>query len=200
MPFSLPKSEKEKTILFAFAAALIFIASIQFIARPEIRTLSKLTKEISQVRGNLKKAEALIARKPQMENQMASLQAKLEDIKLVLSHRFDLPNILQDISRIAGESKVKVLKMEPLKLEKRLQPVTQAKEVEGQTPLPIYAQNPVNIEARGSYHGLGEFINRIENSKNLMSIADVEIESNSGDMFNHNIRLLIVVYLLQEEI
>jgi len=167
--------------------------------RPTIRALGKLSQEIPRIKDNLKRSEALIAKKSQMQNQLASLQAKLEDIKLALPPRLDLPNVLQDISRLASASKVKILKMEPVKLEKRSQ-AQQARGTEAAAPLIIYAENPIVIEAKASYHAFGEFINRIENAKNFMSIADLEIQSSSGDMYSHNVRLLVIAYVLQEEL
>lgn len=191
MPLTLPKAERAKAISLIIVAALIIVVLIQCVIRPTIRALGKLSREIPQIKDNLKQSEALIAKRSQMENQLASLQAKLKDIKLALPPRSDLPDILQDISRLASASKVKVLKMEPVK--------QQIKQVEVGAPLTIYAENPIEIEAKGGYHALGEFINRIENAKNLMSIADVKVESNTNDMYNHDVKLLIVIYLLREE-
>lgn len=197
----LSKAEKEKAVFFIIIAVLIIVALIQFVTRPAVRKLGNLNRQISQIRENLKKSESLIARKSQIENRLNSLQAKLEDFKLALPPRSDVPDILQNISRLAGESKVKILKIEPIKLERKSPPpiLPQVKQPVVQAPPSIYTEIPIIIEAKGGYHALGEFVNKIEGAKNLMSISDLEIESNTDDMYRHNIRLLIVVYLLQEE-
>lgn len=191
MPLTLPKAERAKATSLIIVAVLIILVLIQCVMRPAIRALSKLSREMPQIKDNLKQSEALIAKKSQMENRLASLQAKLEDIKLALPLRSDLPDIFQDISRLASASKVKVLKMEPVK--------QQIKQVEVEAPLTIYAENLIQIEAKGGYHALGEFINRIENAKNLMSFTDVQVEFNTDDMYNHDVKLLIMIYLLREE-
>lgn len=200
MPPTLSKAAQQKAILFAIVAFLIMFVLIQFITRPAIRTLRDLTQQVSQLRENLKKSEVLIANKSKMKDQLVSLQARLEDFKSALPLRSDMPNILQDISRLASESKVKILKIEPVKSEKLPQAAPQTKQVAVQTPPTIYTETPIKIEARGGYHSVGEFINRIENAKNFMSIADLEIESDSAGMYSHNVRLLIIAYVLQEEL
>jgi len=202
MAINLSKAEKEKAIFFIVVTVLIIVALIQFVTRPAIRKLGNLNRQVSEVRENLKKSESLIARKSQIENRFNSLQAKLEDFKLALPSRSDVPNILQNISRLAGESRVKILKIEPIKLERKSPlPISpQVKQPVVQPPPSIYTEVPIKVEAKGGYHALGEFANRIESAKNLMSISDLEIESNTDDMYRHNIRLLISVYLLQEEI
>lgn len=196
MALALFKTDKQKIIAISIVAVLIAFALIQFVARPAIRASNNLTKQISQTRENLAKSEALIARKPQIDNQLVSFKAKLEDIKSALPLYSEMPNILQDISRFASESRIKIIRIEPVRQERLTKQAAQA-EV-GRTPL-IYAEVPIKIEAKGGYHSLGAFINKIENAKNFMSVADLDIETNSADMYNHNIRVLIVAYVLQEE-
>lgn len=194
---ALSKAVGQKIILFAVVILVVF-ALIQFVTRPSIRALNNLGKQISQARADLKKTEALIAKKPQMDSQLISLQTELEDLKSALPLYSEMPNILQDISRLAGESKVKILKVEPMRQERLTK--TQPKQSEARSALPIYMGIPIKIEAKGGYHSLGRFINKIENSENFMSIADLNVESNPVDMYSHDIRLLIVAYVLQEEL
>lgn len=201
-PLNLSKSEMQKIAGIGIGALVIVFVLIRFITVPSIRKSVELKKEIIKLRENLKKSEALIANAPQMQNKFAAMQQKLKDYQAALPLHSDMPNILQNISSIAVESKVKILKIEPLRSEKQAMP---AAKQEGKQDLtkaaqPIYAEMPIRIEARGSYHALGEFINKVETAKNIMSIADIDMEIDSDDMFNHDARLLIIAYVLREEI
>lgn len=205
-PLNLSKSEMEKLVGIGIGVVVAVFVLIQFVTIPSIRKSGELNKEIIKLKEDLKKSEILIASVPQMQNRLAVGQQKLNDYQTALPLRSEMPNILQDISGVAVESRVKLLKIEPLRSEKQAMPAAkppaakqEAKKDLSKTTQPIYAEIPIQIEARGSYHALGEFINRIETAKNVMSVADVDIERDSDDMFNHDARLLIIAYVLREE-
>lgn len=204
-PLNLSKSETEKMVLKGIGVVVFVIALIQFVTVPSLRKLGELNTETGNLRENIRKSQSLIANKAQMESRLAALQQKVKDYKAALPPYSDMPNILQDISDIASESKVKIAKIEPLKAEQQGAAASvngpgrpQEKAVSGKTEL-MYIEMPIKIEARGGYHALGKFINDIENAKNIMAIGDMEISSDSDDMHNHNVRLLVVAYILREE-
>ena len=205
-PLNLSKSEMEKLVGIGIGVVLVVFVLIQFVTIPSIRKSGELNKEIVKLKEDLERSEILIASVPQMQNRLAATQQKLNDYQTALPLRSEMPNILQNISGIAVESKVKLLKIEPLRSEKQTMPVAklpaakqQAKQDSAKTTQPIYTEMPIQIEARGSYHALGEFINKVETARNIMSIADVDIKRGSDDMFNHDARLLIIAYVLREE-
>jgi Tfp pilus assembly protein PilO len=210
-PLNLSKSEMEKMVLTGIGVIVFVIALIQFLTIPSLRKLGELNTETGKLRENLRQSQSLIANKAQMESRLAVLQRKLKDYKAALPPYSDMPNILQNISDIASESKVKITKIEPLKTEQQQAGAvvnspnsanelakSQEKAISSKIGL-LYTEMPIKIEARGGYHALGKFINDIENAKNIMAIGDLEISSNSDDMYNHNVRLLVVAYILREE-
>jgi Tfp pilus assembly protein PilO len=166
--------------------------------------INKLNKDISKERGDLKKADVLIKSKPQLEKRLAALNEMLGEYEDAIPPNSDMPNILQEISGFASETKVKISKIEPLRSEKKAEAPKVAKgkqparqEVD-KKPKPIYTEIPVQVEAKGGYHAIGEFINRIETADNVMSIGDIEIRANSDDISNHSARLLIMAFVLSE--
>ncbi|MDP3787568.1 MAG: type 4a pilus biogenesis protein PilO [Candidatus Omnitrophota bacterium] len=202
----LSKAEMEKTLLMGIGVFVFVIALLHFVTVPSLRKLGELNTETVKLRENLKKSQSLIANKSQMESRLAVLQQKLKDHKTALPPYSDMPNVLQSISNIASGAKVKIIKIEPLKVEQQQGAIAprsavvkpQAKLEAGKGGL-LYTEVPIKIEAKGGYHALGKFINDIEASKNVMAIGDLEIEASSDDMFNHNARLLIIAYVLREE-
>ncbi len=201
MPKAFSRAGKEKAISIIIISVLIIFIVFQFIMRPSIRTLKDLNQKVLRVKEGLKNSESLLARKSKIEGEFLSAQARLEELKLTLPLRSEMPNVLQEISRLASESKIKILKLEPLKMEKSPQITAgpQTGQAATQTAPTIYIEVPIKLEARGSYHSIGEFINKVEDAKNIMSIRDLEIKSNSSDIMNHDARLLIVAYVFKEE-
>ena len=139
---------------------------------------------------------------------MASIQGKLQGYEKALPPYREMPNILQKIAEVAYESKVKIAKIEPLRTEKPVEAVKAkviapakpgAKPETPKKPAMIYTEIPIQIEAKGGYHALGGFINMIETSDNIMSVGDIDVWANPDDIQNHNVKLLVIAYVLREE-
>jgi Tfp pilus assembly protein PilO len=206
-PLNLSKSETEKIFLMGIGVVVFVIVLIQYLTVPSLRKLGELNIETVRLRENLRQSQSLIANKVQMESRLAVLRQKVQDYKSALLPYSDMPNILQNISDVASESKVKITKIEPLKEGQQqhgaVSPANgfgnpQENAISGNNGL-LYIEMPIKIEARGGYHALGKFINGIENAKNIMAIGDLEIISNSDDMYSHSARFLVVAYILREE-
>lgn len=206
-PLNLSKPGTQKAVGIGIGAVVLLFVLVQFITVPSIRRSAELKKEIIKLKENIKRSETLIANVPQMQSRLSAAQQRLNDCRTALPSRSDMPNILQNISNLAIDSKVKLLKIEPLRSEKQevatstsKTPATKQDKQDTVKPVqPIYVEMPIQIEARGNYHALGEFINKIETAGNVMSVADIDIEGDPGDMFNQDSRLLIIAYVLREE-
>lgn len=207
-PFNIPKGDLEKIVLIGIAAFVLVFSLIQFGMVPSFRKLGNLKKEIIKERETLKKAQLLVASKSQLQTRLASMQERLKDYEKALPPYREMPNILQKIAEVAYESKVKIIKIEPLRTEKPAEaaktkiaaPVKPgAKPEVPKKSATMYMEIPIHVESKGGYHALGEFINKVETSDNIMSVGDIEIKANPDDIQNHSARLLIIAYVLREE-
>jgi Tfp pilus assembly protein PilO len=208
IPSNISKSDLEKITLIGIAAFIVLFSLIQFAMVPSFRKLGSLKKEIVKEQETLKNNQALIASKSQLQARLASIQGRLQGYEKALPPYREMPNILQKIAEVAYESKVKITKIEPLRTEKPAEAVKAkviapvkpgAKPEASKEPATVYTEIPIQIEAKGGYHALGEFINMIETSDNIMSVGDIDIEVNPDDIQNHSARFLIVAYVLREE-
>lgn len=207
-PARIPKEQMEKMVLIGIGVAVVIFVLIGFVTVPLTGKIGKLNKEIIKERDDLKRAEILIKSKTQLESRFEALNEKLGEYEKALPPHTEMPNILQEIAGLASETKVKISKIEPLRTEKQPENVKPAKKVAGKQPVEqdtskkpktIYTEMPIQVEARGGYHALGEFINRLETADNIISIGDIEIRANSDDIYNHSATLLIVAFVLKEE-
>lgn len=203
-PFGmLSKDEKQKIVGISIAAVIFLFILIWIVTIPSVRRWGELNKQIYEIRQKLKKSESLISDAPHMRERLVLMEQKLEEYKSVLPLYSDIPDILQNISIVATDSKVKLLKIQPLRTEKKPAEAAKAgknipseKKPDNAGQL-LYEEIPIQIEAKGGYHAIGSFINKIEMAKNIMSVADIKIEADANDIFTHNARLLIVAYVLR---
>ncbi len=202
----MPKADLEKVVLIGIGGFIIALSLIQFAMIPSFRKLGDLKKEIVKESDTLKKDQALIASKSRLEARLASLQGKITEYEKALPPYREIPNILQKIAQIAYENKVKIIKIEPIqkpaeaaKVVKAIPAVKPGAKPEAKKLVSMYTEIPVTVEVMGGYHALGEFINGVETSDNVMSVGDFDIKANLDDIQNHSARFLIVVYVLHEE-
>ncbi|MDD4879327.1 MAG: type 4a pilus biogenesis protein PilO [Candidatus Omnitrophica bacterium] len=201
----IPKADLEKMVLIGIAGFIIVLSLIQFAMVPSFRKLGELKKEIIKEKETLKKDEALIASKSQLQARLAAAQERLKVYENAMPRYSEMPGILQKIAEVAYENKVKIIKVEPLRTDKsepakpKAAPAKPGAKPEAKKPASIYMEIPIQVEVKGGYHALGQFINGVETAVNIMSIGDIEINANPEDMQNHNARLLIIAYVLREE-
>lgn len=201
--------KKQQTFVLAVIFGLLFpYIYFQFFLKSSLAKLMELSSNINQQKVNLVKAEALVGRKSEMEKSLADLESRMDKYKISLPVRSDIPTILQEISRIASESKIKILKMEPVKESKEAtgMPVPPMPSMPGmpqeQPPQiggTVYTEIPIKIEANGGYHDLGGFINNLENAKNFMKVSELDIDADSDNIYRHKIDMIIVAYVLTGE-
>lgn len=211
MPFNIPnipKDDLKKVVLIGIVAVVFVFSLIQFGMAPSFRKLGALKKEIIKEKETLKNDQALVASKSQLQARLASMEERLKGYEMALPPYREMPNILQKIAEVAYASKVKIIKIEPLRTEKpaeseKAKAVAPAKPgvkpEAPKKPATIYTEISIQVEAKGGYHALGEFINMIETSDNIMSIGDIEIRANVDDIQNHNAKLLVIAYVLRQE-
>jgi Tfp pilus assembly protein PilO len=61
-----------------------------------------------------------------------------------------------------------------------------------------YLEIPIMINAKSGYHELGKFIINLENTDRFKKIADMDVTANKTASKKHDVKLLILTYVLSE--
>ena len=172
-------------ILFIFLYSQIFLKSVLselFVLNPEIRKLKidiKITKE------DLRHEETLKKRLKDMEGRIDVYEKKLP-----VEH--EIPMLLEDLSRMAKNSYVKILGITPVSISRR----GKRKELKKSK---VYREIPIMIRAKSGYHELATFINKLEAADRFMELSDIKVKSNKDDFRRHDIELIVSTYVLLKE-
>jgi len=180
----------EKNRYYIIAGVLAGVLAVDYFAvmMPQIRTLIALTPKIQALSKDLKQARDDIAHKAQYEAEVARLREKMKAVDTSILSREEIPKILDNIALIASKTKIKITQVMPIKESQELVLTTN----DGK-----YYSIPILLNARGSYHGLGHFINRIEHNKIFMTITDVDIVAASDDSVRHSTTMRIKAFILE---
>jgi len=154
---------------------LIVMADYFFIMKPQLGTLNKLNPEIKVLSDNLKRTQTDITRISQYKTQVEALKKAVEELRLRVRTKQEVPFIIEKISRIAHQHDVKI---------DQIMPNTLAQEITLENDDRTYYDLPIIIEARSTYHDFGRFINELESEETFFQVEGLTVSSMAGSRLN----------------
>ena len=181
--------EQRKFLIAVLSTVILLVVDIFLILRPLINKTSDLRTQASALTKD-------IAILNQQISMMDARKKKLEELKTQYANyekRFpkaeeEIPSLLESLSTIAVKSDIAIIGIRPVK------PV-QTEQVEKIAAL--FNEIPIEILAKGGYHQLGSFINRLEALDRFMEIKDMEINRDAATPRSHSLRLMVSTYILK---
>ncbi|MFT5386990.1 MAG: Tfp pilus assembly protein PilO [Candidatus Omnitrophota bacterium] len=184
------KAADQKTLYGIFGGVLFFIFLLDYflIMGPQIKTLTKLTPKISQLRGDIERTETNLLRLNEYRKQIKEYVVKIESLESQINRREELPLVLAKISRIAHKSNVKI---------NQIMPRTDDQEFLFEKNEKSFYTFPILIEAKSSYHDFGDFINTLENDNTFFQ-PDAFVVSRIKGSDENNIKLTVTAVVHEE--
>lgn len=116
---------------------------------------------LTALRSDIAKGVATARQLPQFEQQVADLEARLENLRQVLPEEKDVADTLRRIQSLAAKSNLAIQRFQPGK-------VAQQK---------MYAEIPYKLQAEGTYHNLGAFFDQISRFPRIINISEIAIRA-----------------------
>ncbi|MBI4228021.1 MAG: type 4a pilus biogenesis protein PilO [Candidatus Omnitrophica bacterium] len=176
---------QQRQLLLGVLGALAVVAWWLFLLAPQqralaergalLRTLRPQVAELRQQLDGLSAVEAEIARLT-TEPGLSTHARRPEE---------QLPDLLQAITQMAQGARVRLVALKP-KLD-----------LGGLTPGPSgYLELPVAMQVSAGYHELGQFIDALERSPQLVRVGEFEIGPTPEDLWHHQAVIMLQVYLV----
>ena len=177
----LPKiDEKSRNFILGGVLILIFILDYFLVMGPQLNTLRALNPKISALSSDIKTAKEGMAKINQYRQDIAKLNEKQEKANRRVITKEEVNWVLDSISRIAIDERVKIDQIMPLKGSETVL----LSNKEGK-----YYSFPIMVNARCGYHELGKFLNKIEHGDVFLSVNDLNFAA-SGDGTDRHIAKL----------
>ncbi|MDD5450057.1 MAG: type 4a pilus biogenesis protein PilO [Candidatus Omnitrophica bacterium] len=180
----LPGGPKNRLLIVAIIAIIVLIADIFFIFIPIIGKNFYLKSRIVTVRDNTTALKKQISMLGETKKRLEALKAEQIKYKEVFPTEEEVPVLLGDFSSIAGKLGIDIIAVKPVKLTE--------KQDEG-----LFHEVPIEISAKGGYHQMGQFINKLETLNKFMEIKDVEVVADKTTPRRHYFRILVSTYILK---
>ena len=184
-----PMDEKNRYYYLGGMLLLVFLLDYFLIMQPQLRTLMTLNPKISLLQRDYGKAQDDINKFKEYQVTLEKLRSQKNVLGNTVLLKEEISTILENISLLANSSGIKINQIVPLKDSEK---VIMENE-DGQ-----YYSFPVLVDARGGYHNLGQFFNRLETDAIFMNISSFDMAANSADLVNHSARITVNAFYLDK--
>ena len=172
-------------VFFAFALGAGFYYVVYKDKMPELERVQQEEKELkSSFEQKQKKAANFGAYKEQLDEIERSFGTMLRQ----LPGKTEIPNLLVDISQTGLAAGLQ---------EELFQPT-------GEIRKDFYAEKPIKIRLKGSYHEFGKFVSEIAALPRIVTLHDIEIKQAAGDNVSDSLVLNVTAktyrYLGDDEV
>ena len=135
--------------IFIVILIIFYLFPLQF----QLKTLQSLNPRLESLSREVETTRSNIQRVHQYERELTRLQQQYEKLRKRIKSKADVPFLLENISRIAGQHGVKI---------EQIMPQTAIDEPVLEDDTGKYFSVPIVMEAQSGYHGFGKFLNALE--------------------------------------
>ncbi|MBL7158817.1 MAG: type 4a pilus biogenesis protein PilO [Candidatus Omnitrophica bacterium] len=187
----LDDAQKKLLLISLGAMALILLVYFFLLLRPTLGTLMDIAPRVQKLRIEIKAVQNDLEFEDRLKAKRVSLEDQLKLYANKLSRERELPSLLEDLSKKARTSNIKIRGITPQ--DKALAKSSlKAKESK------VYQEHPISVIAESGYHQLGTFVNKLENNERFMRIADIHIKANKANPKRHDVEFVVCAYTFKE--
>jgi type IV pilus assembly protein PilO len=117
--------------------------------------------KLDRLRADITKGSATARQLPQFRQEVGRLEARLENLRLVLPEEKDVGDLLRRIQTLATQSNLQIKGFKPAPIVTRQ----------------MHAEWPISLELDGTYHNLGVFFDRVGKFSRIINIGGVKIKA-----------------------
>ncbi len=150
-----------RLVLIIGVNAALFAAAYFFLLDPQMMQKDKLTRELRTMQQELAKVTAVKNQMDRLRREHAQIKERLQEIVRQMPEEKEVPNLLRQVSFVAGETNTKVKSFYP-------------KEVQNKD---FYAELPFEIKYTGPYHNIGYFFDGIRKMERIVHVTSFSLES-----------------------
>lgn len=179
------RNPREKQMIAVFGILFIIFLDYWLLIRPVVGILTRDFSQSDTLQKELRGLKDDQKNKKFIEKNWVQAKEKLEAFEKRFVTPDEMPAFLENISKLAQDSGVKVISLQPQENLK--------KEGKKEVPSP-YTGMPIRMSAVGGAHEFGKFLSWLETNSTFIRVTDVRISPNSMDERKHILELSIEVY------
>lgn len=152
-------------LVAALAVGLLVVA---YYVYPDIQKMNqeivKLEEEWAEKDREVRKGQLIEQRLDEFEAEVASLEAKLNDLAQILPREAETGDLLRWIKNLGDESNLDLKSFAPGGLQ----------------PVDFYKEFPIGMRVVGRYHDLGIFLDRVSKYSRIINVDQLSMKTYKG--------------------
>lgn len=152
--------------LGAFAALSLAGAGVfwNFYAKPVQDTITAREAQLTALQADIQRGLQTARRLPEFRQQVVDLEAQLDRLRPVLPSEKDVADLLRRIQGMATQSNLTIRGFAPQAVATRS----------------MYAEWPIGLQIEGTYHNLGNFLDRVSKFPRIINVSGIHIKGKPG--------------------
>lgn len=134
---------------------------LPFSFKKKAAVISQLDQDYEKLSADLMKAKQSASRLPQVQADLAAIEATWDEAKKLLPEQKQMPELLTQVTVAGQRSGIDFVLFEP----------------KPSTPRDIYAESPIAVTVQGGYHDVGSFMSRLANLPRIVNVKSVNLKS-----------------------
>jgi type IV pilus assembly protein PilO len=130
-------------------------------ASPAEESLAERRTQLETLKGEIERGLAAARQLPEFRRQLATEQAQLDRLRVVLPEERDVAELLRRVQAMATESNLTILGFSPQAITTR----------------ETHAEWPIGLQLEGTYHNLGAFLERISRFPRIINVTAIAIRA-----------------------
>ena len=168
------KERKQKLLLGILLACIALVLYYYLLVQPSLNRLGVLMPKVKELRGELASVKEDIKNKDHLNQRLKQLDEQVKKYREVFPSESDLSQLLKYLSAQARVSSVSLIGVEPK---------------EGETISGgVFREVLLTLQARGGYHSLGLFLNRLETGGRMMIVGHFDLSADPQNPREHQTR------------
>ncbi|MDD5355439.1 MAG: type 4a pilus biogenesis protein PilO, partial [Candidatus Omnitrophica bacterium] len=153
----------------------------------QYRLFSKYSETLTKKKQAMVNLERDINNLDRTKKEAGDLEKKIDDLCLFVIEGENISALIEDISKLANNSGVKITQIKPVMDNVNFETVD-VKDIK-------FHEIEIQIVGQSGFHQLGDFISRVESAKNFFKVVSIGIDPNDKDYNVQNIKLSLRTYV-----
>lgn len=150
---------KQKAYILVGILAVIAGLYWYLIYNPKSAELAELNVKLEKLQADLNESKAIAADLPRFKAEVARLNDELSNALQELPDKKEIPSLLTNISNLGVDSGLEFIRFKPI----------------NEVPSGFYARVPVEINVKGTYHGVATFFDKVGRLSRIVNVTDVNM-------------------------
>ena len=149
----------------AFAALSLVAVAVfwTYFAQPAQESIAQREQQLAGIRADIDRGLATARRLPEFRREIASLEAQLERLRVVLPEEQDVADLLRRVQGMATESNLTIRGFMPQAVARKQ----------------MHMEWPIGLQLEGTYHDLGDFLERVSKFPRIINVGSIHISGKS---------------------